>query len=227
MNILPLCEYLWKWWPLYLESNLRGEKSFLHIGDLATEEGSQRKAGRRWLLWTTSAPLCTPDPPKIGLCHLSIRAPGSRLSSTNPALNSGGVWAKSIFQWSPCDVPSKSWIPIVIIVMFTDWLQGVIMVLTEEGSISRNRRGQSLEEKQKGTEPRPISIIWAAAQGYFAPSCNAMQCTAVQCKGKLCANDWIQWDFTHYTILWMHYALLKWGRVSLTSVDWDDRLHTN
>ena len=49
------------------------------------------------------------------------------------------------------------------------------MVLTEEGSISRNRRGQSLEEKQKGTEPRPISIIWAAAQGYFAPSCNAMQ----------------------------------------------------
>ena len=66
------------------------------------------------------------------------------------------------------------------------------MVLTEEGSISRSRRGQSLEEKQKGTEPRPISIIWAAAQGYFAPSCNAMQCTAVQCKGKLCANDWIQ-----------------------------------
>ena len=54
-----------------------------------------------------------------------------------------------------------------------------------------------------------------------------MQCTAVQCKGKLCANDWIQWDFTHYTILWMHYALLKWGRVSLTSVDWDNRLHTN
>ena len=55
------------------------------------------------------------------------------------------------------------------------------MVLTEGGSISRSRRGQSLEEKQKGTEPRPISIIWAAAQGYFAPSCNAMQCTAVQC----------------------------------------------
>ena len=65
MNILPLCECLWEWWPLYLESNLRGEKSFLHIGDLATEEGSQRKAGRRWLLGTTSAPLCTPDPPKL------------------------------------------------------------------------------------------------------------------------------------------------------------------
>ena len=25
----------------------------------------------------------------------------------------------------------------------------------------------------------------------------------------------------------MHYALLKWRRVSLTTVDWDDRLHTN
>ena len=115
MNILPLCECLWEWWPLYLESNLRGEKSFLHIGDLATEEGSQRKAGRRWLLGTTSAPLCTPDPPKIGLCHLSIRAPGSRLSSTNPALKSGDDchWAKRIFQWSLCDVPSQSWMPIL------------------------------------------------------------------------------------------------------------------
>ena len=51
-----------------------------------------------------------------------------------------------------------------------------------------------------------------------------MQCNA---RANYAQNDWIQWDFTHYTILWMHYALLKWGRVSLTSVDWDNRLHTN
>ena len=190
MNILPLCECLWEWWPLYLESNLCGEKSFLHIGDLATEEGSQRKAGRRLLLGTTSAPLCILDPPKIGLCHLSIRAPGSRLSSTNPALKSGGVWAKSIFN--------------DLLVMFHPkvgcqychhrhgrrLVTGVIMVLTEEGSISRSRRGQSLEEKQKGTEPRPISIIWAATSRRLlctSLQCNAMLCSAMQCKGKLCA----------------------------------------
>ena len=65
------------------------------------------------------------------------------------------------------------------------------MVLTEEGSISRNRRGQSLEEKQKGTEPRPISIIWAAASRRLLCTflhCNAMQCSAMQCKGKLRAT---------------------------------------
>ena len=71
------------------------------------------------------------------------------------------------------------------------WLvTGVIMVLTVEGSISRIRRGQSLEEKQKGTEPRPISIIWAAASTRLLCTflqCNAMECNEVQCKGKLCA----------------------------------------
>ena len=64
------------------------------------------------------------------------------------------------------------------------------MVLTVEGSISRSRRGQSLEEKQKGTEPRPISIIWAAASTRLLCTflqCNAMECNEVQCKGKLCA----------------------------------------
>ena len=56
-----------------------------------------------------------PRSPKIGLSHLSIRAPGSRLSSTNPALKSGDDchWAKRIFQWSLCDVPSQSWMPIL------------------------------------------------------------------------------------------------------------------
>lgn len=57
------------------------------------------------------------------------------------------------------------------------------MVLTEEGSISRSTRGQSLEEKQKGTEPRPISIIWAAASRRLLCTflqCNAMHCSAMQ-----------------------------------------------
>ena len=184
MNILPLCEHLWKWWPLYLESNLRGEKSFLHIGDLATEEGSQRKAGRRWLLWTTSAPLCTPDPPKIGLCHLSIRAPGSRLSSTNPALNSGGVWAKSIFQWSPCDDPSQSWMPIL---SSSSWS------LTSYRSDNGVDRGRKYFEKQKGTEPRRETEGDRASPHFHNLGCSqqkatlhllAMQCNALQCNAR-------------------------------------------
>ena len=76
----------------------------------------EERTEESWKKMVVRDNFCTslhPRSPKIGLCHLSIRAPGSRLSSTNPALKSGGVWAKSIFQWSPCDVPFQSWMPIL------------------------------------------------------------------------------------------------------------------
>ena len=160
--------------------------------------GKPEESWEKMIVMETSAAPRTPDPPKIGLCHLSIRAPGSRLSSTNPALKSGGVWAKSIFQWTPCDVPSQSWMPIL---SSSSWSP------TSYRSDNGVDRGRKYFEKQKGTEPRRETEGDRASPHFHNLGCSqqkatlhllAMQCNALQCNAR--ANhaqpDWIQWDFT-------------------------------